>query len=680
MIIKKIKLYNFVSYSDYNEFEFCHGEKNVTLINAEGGAGKTTLLRALKWCLYGLDVVNQSFKSNEKLKPIDLLNKEINDELGECEKRFSVELSFEKDGKTYKIIRVNTFKNNKQTSGNNNINKDDLSFFERTEDMDWRKEESDPQGFIDLHIPRNLNFFFEGEASLEELGKDSDEIKKSIYNVLGLRPIENAVEDLKSVSKSLTQEYEKLARENMSFQNLLSERDKIKQEIKNSDELKKNKRDEEESLEKIIIKLNEERDLIPEQTIEKTNENQKKYTKLIKELENNIYTLNEVEKKYNNFLSKDSYMIFSKDILKQSFNLIETKYNKNEAPTPHAKEFLKGLLDSGECFCGNKLIEGNEAFERLKELYEYSASNKKRKNFSSIYYLLKDKTDDLNTDVEIKLGDYQNKISKLKDDIYNLELKKDATVTESDQKNIVEKYQWLGKEISIKNLRLKEIMRAIINFDSNIESKRNNLNSIIKKITEAEKKNNKNTILKERKDLAKNLLNILEKKLEKTEKLAIRDLESSIRHVYSKVNGKNLKVELDENFNYNLRDFDNSIVTNLSGSEIKNKALAFVGGLIMRAKKLNKEIAEDGGIKGGIYPLVLDAPYGELDDGYRLELTKVIPETSEQVIIMVNSGQWDHKMEDSIKEKIGMSYILTNVKRDNSTEKYNRTLIEKDVK
>lgn len=680
MIIKKIKLYNFVSYSDYNEFEFCHGEKNVTLINAEGGAGKTTLLRALKWCLYGLDVVNQSFKPNEKLKPIDLLNKEINDELGESEKRFSVELSFEKDGKTYKIIRVNTFKNNKQTSGNSNINKDDLSFFERTENMEWRKEESDPQGFIDLRIPRNLNFFFEGEASLEELGKDKNEIKKSIYNVLGLRPIENAVEDLKSVSKSLTQEYEKLARENISFQNLVLERDKIKQEIQNLGELKRNKRDEEESLENIIIKLSEERDLIPEQTIEKTSENQKKYTKLIKELESNIYKLNDLEKNYNNFLSKESYMIFSNDILKKAFKLIESKYNKNEAPTPHAKEFLKGLLDSGECFCGNKLIEGNEAFEKLKELYNYSASNKKRENFSSVYYLLKNKTNNLNAEIEMKLGEYQNNIAKLKEYIYNLELKKDATVTESDQKKIVEKYQWLGKEISIKNTKLKDITRIIINFDSKIENKRNDFNSIIKKITEAEKKNNKNAILKERKDLAKTLLIILEQKLERTEKLAIRDLENSIKHVYGKVNGKNLKVELDENFNYNLRDFDTSIVTNLSGSEIKNKALAFVGGLIMRAKKLNKEVSEDGGIKGGIYPLVLDAPYGELDDGYRLELTKVIPETSEQVIIMVNSGQWDQKMEGSIKEKIGISYILTNVKRDNSSEKYNRTLIKKDVR
>lgn len=677
MIIKKIKLYNFGSYYEFNEFEFCHGDKNVTLINAENGTGKTTLLNALKWCLYGLEggkntnnqIIN---KDNQSVKPIDLLNKKINIEFAESEKRFSVELFFKKDGKDYKIVRTNTFKGNKQLSGNNTTNKDSLYLYEEGIKV------SDAQGVIDMLIPRSLNFFFEGEANLNKLGSNSSDIKSSIYNVLGLRPIQNAITDLKDVAKNLDNEYEKLTSENNTYQKLIDDRDQLKKEVKNLNELKNDKRDEETSLEKILEKLKDDRDSIPEQTLKKSSENQKKLEELLNNLNKKETNEEQLKKEYNLFLSKESYKIFSNKIFQSAYDIIKEKYNKNEVPTKYEKEFLNGLLESKECLCGTKLLYETDAYKKIKELYEYSVTRKSRNNFTLIYNLLKDEKKD-STELEKKIGNYQIKLIEFNDEKEKLQDEKDQLVLKSKNKDLIVKYDTLKKDIAIKERKLTDIKRSIRNFDFKIEKAIADINSLIKQIVEAEKKEVKNIILKERKNLANNLLKKLNLYFDKNQKKARLDLESSIKFVYGKVNGKNWKVELDEKFSYSLRDFDGSIPKQISGAETKNKALGFVGGLIMCAKKLNRDNFEDAGIKGGIYPLVLDAPYGELDEGYRVQITKIMPSLSEQVIIMVNSGQWSFEMEESILAKIGKKYSLDNIKKNNENEKYDITFIREEV-
>ncbi|MGL4904590.1 MAG: hypothetical protein ACRC34_03730, partial [Cetobacterium sp.] len=110
--------------------------------------------------------------------------------------------------------------------------------------------------------------------------------------------------------------------------------------------------------------------------------------------------------------------------------------------------------------------------------------------------------------------------------------------------------------------------------------------------------------------------------------------------------------------------------------ESKNKALSFIGGLIYYAKELNKNKGMDVLTNGGIYPLVLDAPYGDLDNEYRLDFTKMLPNLSEQVIVMVSSGQWNEEIEEVVKEKIGKKYLLINKRRVTEDKKFDVTEIE----
>ena len=70
---------------------------------------------------------------------------------------------------------------------------------------------------------------------------------------------------------------------------------------------------------------------------------------------------------------------------------------------------------------------------------------------------------------------------------------------------------------------------------------------------------------------------------------------------------------------------------------------------------------------------MLDAPYGDLDNEYRMDFTKMLPLLSEQIIVMVSSGQWSKTIEEVIKDKIGKKYILENKRRTGMDKRFDIT-------
>lgn len=660
MIIKEITLNNFGSYYEKNTLKFSYGEKNVNLIYAAGGSGKTTLLNAIKWCLYGFNGENETntaltSKEKKKLKEIDLLNHKYSNEKGNTSKSFSVELIFFKDDIEYKVKRVMNFIEN-------NPGLDDLKLWKNKNDI------SDPQGVIDNIVPRNLNFFFEGEG-VEDLIKSGKNVKESIFNVLGLKPIKNSIEDLDYVLKAFKGEYAQANSDNKEYLRYIQEEKEIEEKLEKLNKEKGELHSEKAYLEEIIEKNQNEINKLFEESVKDNVEQKDKLTELQSDLMSYRNNLKSTENDYNKTLSKEAYKVFSEKILEIAFKEIEKKYNKNEVPTQYEKEFIEGLLESNECICGTKLVEGDASYNKLKELLKVSVEKKVRTNFTEIYFLLRDETKDQNSNViRNKIETFQSEIIRLNEEIRNREEKEEKLLESTKNDHLIKKYNNLVELNEKKNKELDKIQIDILNNRNEITGKGKELESIRKYIVESEKKNKKNKILRNKKELAENLFEILKRHLIFKEEEAHANLNEAIFRVYSFVNRNNWTPKLNGNFEFELYNQDGVIQTQLSGSERKNKALAFVGGLIMCAKELRKNKSIDAGIEGGVYPLVLDGPFGELDDRYRIEIAEIIPELSDQVIIMVNSGQWSTAQEKALKNKIGKKYILKNLIEENKKD------------
>lgn len=674
MIFKSIILENFRPYYGRVNFEFCSGEKNITLLKAENGSGKTTLLEAIKWGLYG-DNLNLTAGNPKQFGASSFVNKKY---LSENKGKVSAKVILTIVGKVseeaveeeYTIIREIVFENDAFIATN-------LTLKTKTGEI------NNSQEIIDKLLPKEIDFFVDGER-LEKIAPEKDNVRKiknesvevlkeSINRVLGIKSLENAVSDVAKIHKEFEKEYLESSKSEKNIVELTKKIDEFRTKEKEKKYQKEEKEKEVEVLKERREKFNEKYEEILTQSQEdekikiKIDSFQKKKLELEKK-ENLILN------RYKKLLSIKGVEIISDTILNNAFKIVEEKKNKGEIPSRYEKEFLEELLELKTCICGASLEKDTENYIKIKEKLEKAASKESREKISEIFFILK------NRDKKKRLLD----INQIKKEL--VEIKQNKAEAEEELEKLLQKsnydlqVEFQNIKSQIKEIESKEniLHKQIGSIELELENIKKELNSLTISKQEADKKNEKSKRERLKRDFAYKILLDFET-LKKHKETQGRDgLKKKIEEVYSQINKKGYQVELTEDFTFKIYDSDGKEAGTSKG-EAKNKALSFIGGLIYYAKELNKqnnnsEIESDG----GIYPLVLDAPYGDLDNEYRLDFTKMLPVLSEQIIVMVSSGQWNSKIEEVVKNKIGKKYILENERRTGNEKKFDITRVREE--
>ncbi|MGL5646481.1 MAG: AAA family ATPase [Clostridium sp.] len=681
MIFKSIILENFRPYYGKIKIEFCSGEKNITLLKAENGSGKTTLLEAIRWGLYGgnLDLtsgdpknfgaasfVNKKYlEENRKVCSakvvLNIIGKVSEDSI-EQEYKITREVSFEND--MFKGIRVSIESRDGKTTG-------DIS-------------EIHCQEIINRLLPKEINFFVDGER-LNKISPEKDTkksiqkenaqvIRESINRILGIKSLENAILDTSKVFNQLEKDYYESSQSNKDIVKL---QEKIN-ELENKKNIKLNEKFEKEreieSLDEQKEEINNQIDDIL-QVIKEDEKNKERVNFLENEEQKLIKLIDEKKKMYDLFLSVKGVEIISSKILKNGFKIIEEKKAKGEIPSRYEKEFLEELIGLKECICGASLASHTENYIKIMEKLESAASKESREKVSEVYFMLKN-TDKRNflqdvNSIKMELYKTEDRITHLQDEL-NI-LVKDVN------KDLLNKLQKLKEGLVKKDEEKNILNRSIGSLEIELEEIEKKLNSVRIEKIEADKKNIKSIKERINRDFAERILLSLETLKKHKEAQGREGLMLKIEEVYSKINKKGYKAELTENFEFKVFDTDGK-EAGTSGGEGKNKALGFIGGLVYYAKELNREKNKSAlDFNGGIYPLVLDSPYGDLDSEYRVDVTKMLPVLSEQVIVMVSSGQWNDSMENVVKNNIGKKYVLENQRRVGSDKRFDVTIVREEI-
>lgn len=59
------------------------------------------------------------------------------------------------------------------------------------------------------------------------------------------------------------------------------------------------------------------------------------------------------------------------------------------------------------------------------------------------------------------------------------------------------------------------------------------------------------------------------------------------------------------------------------------------------------------------FPIVMDSPFGTLDEMYRRQIAKTIPNLANQLVVLVTKTQWRGEVAQEMANYIGREYILT---------------------
>ena len=85
------------------------------------------------------------------------------------------------------------------------------------------------------------------------------------------------------------------------------------------------------------------------------------------------------------------------------------------------------------------------------------------------------------------------------------------------------------------------------------------------------------------------------------------------------------------------------------------KSFAFIASLVSMAKD---KILDDSEMKlGQVYPLVMDAPFSNVDEIHIDNICKILPKTANQVIMAVMQKDWEYASRN-LEGYVGKSYVI----------------------
>lgn len=145
----------------------------------------------------------------------------------------------------------------------------------------------------------------------------------------------------------------------------------------------------------------------------------------------------------------------------------------------------------------------------------------------------------------------------------------------------------------------------------------------------------------------------------------IRDeLETKVNDIFEQMYHGHRRVSIDKKYQVTLLTTidDKEIAAGESEGSNRVKNFAFIAGLVALAKeKLIADAGDEGfNLASEPYPLVMDAPFSNADEIHTANISKVLPEIAEQVIMFVMQKDWRYA-EPVMNSRVGKQYSLKKI-------------------
>lgn len=647
MIIKNISIFNFRQFKNEQKIVFStDSKKNITLILGDNTSGKTTLLQAFMWGFY--DVVNFDTKS--------ILNAEVSEQMmktGE-NSEVSISIEFEHQDVTYLLNRILCYQldTDKNTIISNNKSRATMNYIQ-SDGQTKKIPDNKVKEKIEEILPQKLAIYFLYDT--ERFGNVSsrEDVTNSVKRLLGLSVLEKMIEHLGTSTRSgtvLQQFNSKLNLENdENAQSALAEIKSAEDKLIDIQEQLILKQDELQNYEKIIV---EKESIL--RTLEKTKTLQETKDRTSTNMENQKLKLNSFEENYYSDFKKHNFSFLGLPLFNRALKELTTAKLDTKSIRDMNARAIKDIIDRGVCVCGTEICVGNTAHQKLLEeirflppesigtlLKIFSAELKMKINNGEGYFSsLEERYKDI-LSTKRGIGDLEDEIAEL-----NKEL------LEHSQDNIHQHQQTLIHAENKKKSLVDEI--AELNKDlGKMTTKIANAETEYKKALSLSSKNKELRLYIE---YTKAVLEWVKSRKVERETSIREQLENKVNFYFNKMYHGKRKVSINEKFQVQLLTTDLESPTRTDESQgletVKN--FAFISGLVDLAKQ---KLANADEKEAENYPLILDAPFSNADEKHVKNISEILPNVANQLILIVMAKDWNYA-QDSLASKIGYEYYL----------------------
>ena len=622
MLIKKLELKNFRQYIGKQTIEFSTDrEKNVTVLIGVNTSGKTTLVRAFEWVLYGTNEFDDK----------NLLNKNIaeNMQVGET-KAVKGSLTIEHENEsgetiTYVIERKQIYTCT-GTSVRANVSEAKISYLQ-PDGQTKTKLETDFYTNVERILPRRLaNYFFFGGERVGNIASKSD-IEESVQGLMGLDVLKNAMSHLRTVINKLKKfldfsgDHKALDTQN-KLNGALARKLECENELNTVTEQLEYYQSEKEKY-AALLRANEET-----ATAQKRRE---QLDGIIRALEDRIVR---DKKDLVSAFSRNSFAFFSLPILKKAVEMLNSSEDETESVPEMTAASIDYILKRGVCICGTCISEGSAAekhllCEKAKQPPESIGSMVRRYREQAMDYI--SSSDNYYESIE-------SRIATLRADQRELGLRIDERASLNESLKSAKDVATLEQQYQTAERRVKEFGKRKEALLETIGSCKRDISNYEKALETLTKANQKNARISLNIDYAQAVFDWVSEAYYSRESIVRGRLEEKVNANFGMMYHGSRTVIIDDKYRVKYID----VTTEESDGLKAVKSFAFVSGLVDLAKEaLSSDSSKEADTTPQYYPLVMDAPFSNVDEIHIKNISKILSQSAEQVIIAVMQKDWE---------------------------------------
>lgn len=633
MLIKKLILHNFRQYIDTQEIAFSTDpDRNVTVLIGVNTSGKTTLVRAFEWILYNKNDFDDK----------NLLNKNVADsmQVGETQAVWGT-LTLEHNGKEYEITRKQVY----TCTGSSirpSISNATIMYLQ-PDGQTKTQIGSDFDSNIERILPRALSsyFFFGGER----VGAISsrEDIESSVKGLMGLDVLYNAMAHLRTVINKLKKSMDFSGNQTAkNIQQKLDGANKKKQECENelttiTEQLEYYQSEKEKYA--ALLRANEE--------TAAAQHRREQLETVIQGLENRI---EKDKKELVSSFSRNSFAYFSLPLLKNVVTMLDNASEETESVPEMTAASIDYILKRKVCICGTCISEGSAAernllAEKAKQPPESIGSLVRRYREQAMDYI--SSSDDYYASIE-------SKFSTLRSDQRELGFRIDERAALDESLKGAKDVAALEKQYQDAEKRAKDFERQKSSLLESIGACKKDIANFEKALESYGKANAKNAKIALNIEYAQAVFDWVSEAYKSRESSVRAKLEEKVNSNFGLMYHGSRTITIDEKYRVKYID----VTTEESDGLKAVKSFAFVSGLVDLAKEaLSSEKAKEADIGPQYYPLVMDAPFSNVDETHIRNISKILPASAEQVIIAVMQKDWEPAAE-IMNSVVGKSYRI----------------------
>ncbi len=358
-------------------------------------------------------------------------------------------------------------------------------------------------------------------------------------------------------------------------------------------------------------------------------------------------------------ISARGYTVLLCETTAQFREIVNDLKQRGKLTSGISREFVNELLDSQRCICGADLRDGSHSHKNVRKILDKAGSSAVQETAIRMSAQV-DEIDKQAVSFWEEVDREQARINQLRQTISQIETELD-NIQERLRKDANEEISSLQKRLDEIEEKIRDLILEQGANQQQIATLKTELEVLRKQIAKQKLNEDRQALAQRRIAATQDAIERFTEVRNRQEKQFRWQLEKRVQEIFSEISFTPYIPKISEKYELTLVENTAGLEMPVAASTGENQilSLSFIASIIDMVREWSEKkkilLVPDS----STFPIVMDSPFGSLDEISRRQIAKTIPKLANQLIVLVSKTQWRGEVEEEMAQRIGREYVLT---------------------